>query len=112
VEADRETPKSKNGAVATGTAAGTAAATATPASASAPSATADKPAAPAQAAPASASGAPADRPAAPAQSISLSAMKEMNITALTKIGKELDIAGATGMRKQELIFEILRVRYF
>ena len=37
-------------------------------------------------------------------------MKEMNITALTKIGKELDIAGATGMRKQELIFEILRVR--
>ena len=37
-------------------------------------------------------------------------MKEMNITALTKIAKELDIAGATGMRKQELIFEILRVR--
>jgi transcription termination factor Rho len=60
-----------------------------------------------------------DRPAAeasaprqgqPAQSISLSAMKEMSITALTKIGKELEIAGATGMRKQELIFEILRVR--
>jgi transcription termination factor Rho len=46
----------------------------------------------------------------PAQSISLSSMKEMSITALTKIGKELDIAGATGMRKQELIFEILRVR--
>ena len=37
-------------------------------------------------------------------------MKEMSITELTKIGKELDIAGATGMRKQELIFEILRVR--
>jgi transcription termination factor Rho len=49
-------------------------------------------------------------PAQPAQSISLSAMKEMSITALTKIGKELEIAGATGMRKQELIFEILRVR--
>ena len=48
--------------------------------------------------------------AAPAQSISLSAMKEMSISALTKIAKELDIAGATGMRKQELIFEILRVR--
>jgi len=48
--------------------------------------------------------------AAPAQSISLSAMKEMSITALTKIAKDLDIAGATGMRKQELIFEILRVR--
>ena len=42
--------------------------------------------------------------------ISLSAMKEMSISALTKIAKELDIAGATGMRKQELIFEILRVR--
>ncbi|MEQ1758795.1 MAG: transcription termination factor Rho [Vicinamibacterales bacterium] len=37
-------------------------------------------------------------------------MKEMNISALTKIAKDLDIAGATGMRKQELIFEILRVR--
>ncbi len=47
---------------------------------------------------------------APAQSISLSAMKEMSISALTKIAKELEIAGATGMRKQELIFEILRVR--
>jgi transcription termination factor Rho len=47
---------------------------------------------------------------APAQAISLSAMKEMSIAALTKIAKELEIAGATGMRKQELIFEILRVR--
>jgi transcription termination factor Rho len=46
----------------------------------------------------------------PAQTISLSAMKELNIAALTKVAKELDIAGATGMRKQELIFEILRVR--
>ena len=54
--------------------------------------------------------APAPAPAAPAQTISLSAMKEMSISALTKIAKELDIAGATGMRKQELIFEILRVR--
>jgi transcription termination factor Rho len=46
----------------------------------------------------------------PAQTISLSAMKEMSISALTKIAKDLEIAGATGMRKQELIFEILRVR--
>jgi transcription termination factor Rho len=37
-------------------------------------------------------------------------MKEMSIAALTKIAKDLDIAGATGMRKQEVIFEILRVR--
>jgi transcription termination factor Rho len=54
--------------------------------------------------------APAPAQAAPAQTISLSAMKEMSISALTKIGKELDLAGASGMRKQELIFEILRVR--
>jgi transcription termination factor Rho len=47
---------------------------------------------------------------APAQAISLSAMKEMSISALSKIAKELEIAGSTGMRKQELIFEILRVR--
>src|SRR5262245_28512023 len=52
----------------------------------------------------------AGKQAAPAQTISLSAMKEMSISALTKIAKELEIAGATGMRKQELIFEILRVR--
>jgi len=37
-------------------------------------------------------------------------MKEMSIAALTTIAKDLDIAGATGMRKQEVIFEILRVR--
>jgi transcription termination factor Rho len=34
----------------------------------------------------------------------------MSIAALTKIAKDLDIAGATGMRKQAVIFEILRVR--
>ena len=34
----------------------------------------------------------------PAQTISLSAMKEMSNAALTKIAKELEIAGATGMR--------------
>jgi transcription termination factor Rho len=65
-------------------------------------------AAPAPAAP-SAPPQPAPAPA-PAQTISLSAMKEMSIAALTKIAKDLDIAGATGMRKQEVIFEILRVR--
>jgi transcription termination factor Rho len=74
----------------------------------------DKKDAPAAAAPAAtaatSSQAPAPAPAAPAQTISLSAMKEMSISALTKIAKDLDIAGATGMRKQELIFEILRVR--
>src|SRR5207342_2461410 len=37
-------------------------------------------------------------------------MKEMNVAELTKIAKTLDVPGATGMRKQELIFEILRSR--
>jgi transcription termination factor Rho len=69
------------------------------------------PAAPAP--PAAQDAAPGQPPAAqppqqPAPALSLSAMKEMSISALTKIAKELDIA--TGMRKQELIFEILRVR--
>ena len=34
----------------------------------------------------------------------------MSTTALTKIARDLEIPGATGMRKQELIFEILRAR--
>jgi transcription termination factor Rho len=42
--------------------------------------------------------------------LDLSTLKEMSITELTKIGKDLDVPGATGMRKQELIFEILRAR--
>jgi transcription termination factor Rho len=57
-----------------------------------------------------AAGRPSQGEKPPAQTISLSAMKEMSISALTKIAKDLEIAGATGMRKQELIFEILRVR--
>ncbi|MGE4068583.1 MAG: transcription termination factor Rho [Vicinamibacterales bacterium] len=38
----------------------------------------------------------------------LTTLKEMGISALTKIARDLEIPGATGMRKQELIFEILR----
>jgi len=34
----------------------------------------------------------------------------MSVSALTKVARDLDIAGSTGMRKQELIFEILRAR--
>ena len=40
----------------------------------------------------------------------LSTLKDMGITALTKVAKQLEVPGATGMRKQELIFEILRAR--
>ncbi len=42
--------------------------------------------------------------------VGLSALKEMNIGALTQVAKQLEVPGATGMRKQELIFEILRAR--
>jgi transcription termination factor Rho len=34
----------------------------------------------------------------------------MSVGALTKVAKQLDVPGATGMRKQELIFEILKAR--
>jgi len=42
--------------------------------------------------------------------LDLSTLKELGVTALTKIAREMEIPGATGMRKQELIFEILRAR--
>jgi transcription termination factor Rho len=37
-------------------------------------------------------------------------LKEMNIQALAKVAKDLNIPGATGMRKQDLIFQILRAQ--
>jgi len=43
-------------------------------------------------------------------SISLAELKDKNITDLAKIVKELNIPGASGMRKQELIFQILRAQ--
>ena len=39
--------------------------------------------------------------------IDLATLKDMSVGALTKIAKHLDVPGATGMRKQELIFEFL-----
>ena len=43
-------------------------------------------------------------------SISLAELKEKNITDLAKIAKDLAIPGASGMRKQDLIFQILRAQ--
>src|SRR5574337_844083 len=43
-------------------------------------------------------------------SISLAELKEKNITDLAKIAKDLNIPGASGMRKQELIFQILKAQ--
>jgi hypothetical protein len=42
--------------------------------------------------------------------IELATLKDLSVGALTKIAKQLDVPGATGMRKQELIFEILKAR--
>src|SRR6202021_4243734 len=42
--------------------------------------------------------------------ISLAELKDKNITDLAKIAKELNIPGAAGMRKQEVIFQILRAQ--
>ena len=37
-------------------------------------------------------------------------LKEMGITPLTKVAQDLHVPGATGMRKQELIFQILKAQ--
>jgi len=37
----------------------------------------------------------------------LSDLKDMSISALTSVAKKMDVPGATGMRKQELIFKVL-----
>mgnify|MGYP003694689797 CR=1 FL=1 len=50
------------------------------------------------------------RPAKKIERIDLATLKDMSVGALTKIAKRLDVPGATGMRKQELIFEILKAR--
>ena len=42
--------------------------------------------------------------------VELGTLKDMGVTELTKVAKQLDVPGASGMRKQELIFEILRSR--
>ena len=52
----------------------------------------------------------AQRPPEKIERIDLATLKDMSVGALTKIAKQLDVPGATGMRKQELIFEILKAR--
>ncbi len=37
-------------------------------------------------------------------------LKEMNITSLTQVAKDLNVSGYAGMRKQELIFQILKAQ--
>jgi transcription termination factor Rho len=44
------------------------------------------------------------------QLMDIGELKDMSISKLTQIAKELDIPGATGMRKQEIIFKILQAQ--
>ncbi len=45
-----------------------------------------------------------------ADTLNIGELKEMSIAKLTQVAKDLDVAGATGMRKQELIFQILKAQ--
>jgi len=50
-------------------------------------------------------------PAPPAQQrLNITDLKDMSIQKLTQIAKDLAVSGATGMRKQELIFQILKAQ--
>jgi transcription termination factor Rho len=42
--------------------------------------------------------------------LNITDLKDMSIQKLTQIAKDLSVGGATGMRKQELIFQILRAQ--
>ena len=42
--------------------------------------------------------------------LNIGELKEMSIAKLTQIAKDLSVVGATGMRKQELIFQILKAQ--
>ena len=53
--------------------------------------------------------APSQQPPKP-QRLNITDLKDMSIQKLTQIAKELTVAGATGMRKQDLIFQILKAQ--
>jgi transcription termination factor Rho len=61
--------------------------------------------------------APAPSPAQPQpqqqqqqRGLNITDLKDMSIQKLTQIAKDLNVGGATGMRKQELIFQILKAQ--
>ena len=70
----------------------------------------------AEAAPAEGATATATKAAKPpppkrsANTLNISELKDMSIAKLTQVAKDLSVAGATGMRKQELIFQILKAQ--
>jgi transcription termination factor Rho len=65
----------------------------------------------AAASPASPANAEAPRPTKPAApALNINDLKDMSIQKLTQVAKDLNVAGATGMRKQDLIFQILKAQ--
>ncbi len=46
----------------------------------------------------------------PTQTLNINDLKDMSIQKLTQVAKDLAVAGATGMRKQDLIFQILKAQ--
>src|SRR6266571_1134856 len=58
---------------------------------------------------------PQEAPAAvpgrrPGNGLNITDLKDLSIQKLTQIAKDMTVAGATGMRKQELIFQILKAQ--
>src|SRR4051812_47495607 len=92
---------------------GTTAATATTTATASDAATPTPAASPEQARPApqpAPQPAPPPQPAAGQQRLNITDLKDMSIQKLTQIAKDLAVGGATGMRKQELIFQILKAQ--
>ena len=52
----------------------------------------------------------AQPPRRPGEGLNITDLKDMSIQKLTQIAKDLSVAGATGMRKQDLIFQILKAQ--
>src|SRR5690348_8601935 len=46
----------------------------------------------------------------PPRSLNINDLKDMSIHRLTHVAKDLNVAGVTGLRKQELIFQILKAQ--
>jgi transcription termination factor Rho len=49
-------------------------------------------------------------PPRPGEGLNITDLKDLSIQKLTQIAKDMNVAGATGMRKQELIFQILKAQ--
>src|SRR6185295_13821099 len=50
------------------------------------------------------------QPGRPGEGLKITDLKDLSIQRLTQIAKDMNVSGATGMRKQELIFQILKTQ--